>query len=120
MMKMAISNMLQELPAKLCVGVDPAYAVCGQESLASLLARGEPSGAAVGGGEALVVRHRWQDAVIEQMVPPGASVLDLGCGAGVPTTQELAQCFRVTGVDISARQVALAQQNIPVPLDSCT
>lgn len=52
-------------------------------------------------------------SVLLDELPPGAEVLDLGCGAGVPTTQELAQCFKVTGVDISARQVALAQQNIP-------
>jgi SAM-dependent methyltransferase len=42
----------------------------------------------------------------------GAEVLDLGCGSGVPTTQQLAEKFCVTGVDISARQVALAQQKI--------
>src|SRR6266511_6300784 len=29
----------------------------------------------------------------------GASVLDLGCGSGVPVTRALAEQFRVTGVD---------------------
>ncbi len=43
----------------------------------------------------------------------GAAVLDLGCGAGVPATQRLAECFIVTGVDLSARQIALARQQVP-------
>jgi ubiquinone/menaquinone biosynthesis C-methylase UbiE len=44
---------------------------------------------------------------------PGARVLDLGCGAGLPSTLELARRFRVTGVDISAAQVELARRNLP-------
>ena len=40
-------------------------------------------------------------------------MLELGCGAGVPTTQRLAERFAVTGVDISARQIALARRNVP-------
>lgn len=52
-------------------------------------------------------------SVLLDRLPPGARVLDLGCGAGVPTTRELARRFQVTGVDISAQQVTLAQQNVP-------
>ena len=44
---------------------------------------------------------------------PGAAVLDLGCGAGVPVTRWLARRFAVTGVDVSARQLALARQHVP-------
>jgi len=47
------------------------------------------------------------------MLPSGAAVLDLGCGAGVPVTQWLAQHFAVTGVDISARQLELARVHVP-------
>jgi cyclopropane fatty-acyl-phospholipid synthase-like methyltransferase len=47
-------------------------------------------------------------------LPTGAKVLDLGCGAGVPVARWLAQRFTVTGVDFSARQIALAQQNVPL------
>ncbi len=47
------------------------------------------------------------------MVPAGAAVLDLGCGAGVPVGQRLAQQFAVTGVDISARQIELARRHVP-------
>ena len=43
----------------------------------------------------------------------GASVLDLGCGAGVPSTRQLAERFRVVGVDISPRQATLARRNVP-------
>jgi len=42
-----------------------------------------------------------------------ARVLELGCGAGVPSTKELARRFRVVGVDISAAQVELARRNVP-------
>lgn len=57
-------------------------------------------------------RGRYTSVLLERL-PAGAEVLELGCGAGIPTTRQLAQRFRVTGVDISPRQVALAQQNVP-------
>jgi SAM-dependent methyltransferase len=44
----------------------------------------------------------------------GSTVLDLGCGPGVPTAAELARSgHSVTGVDISPRQVELARANVP-------
>jgi cyclopropane fatty-acyl-phospholipid synthase-like methyltransferase len=46
-------------------------------------------------------------------LPPGAPVLDLGCGAGVPVTRWLAWRFAVTGVDVSARQLDLARRHVP-------
>jgi SAM-dependent methyltransferase len=52
-------------------------------------------------------------AVLFDTLPVGAAVLELGCGAGLPTTRQLAERFTVTGVDLSARQVALAQHNVP-------
>jgi ubiquinone/menaquinone biosynthesis C-methylase UbiE len=52
-------------------------------------------------------------AVLLSALPPGAQVLELGCGVGVPTTQRLAQRFAVTGVDISAQHIALARRNVP-------
>jgi SAM-dependent methyltransferase len=48
-----------------------------------------------------------------EMLPAGASALDLGCGSGVPFTQRLAERFEVTGVDISARQLELARAHVP-------
>jgi len=49
-----------------------------------------------------------------RMLPHGAAVLDLGCGPGVPATSWLQEHgYAVTGVDISARQLELAQQQVP-------
>jgi SAM-dependent methyltransferase len=44
---------------------------------------------------------------------PGAHILDVGCGAGVPVAQRLAERFHVTGVDISGEQVRRARLNVP-------
>ncbi len=46
-------------------------------------------------------------------VPPDSWVLDLGCGAGIPMTATLAERYQVHGVDISARQIALATAKVP-------
>ena len=43
----------------------------------------------------------------------GARVLDLGCGAGIPSTRALATQFDVTGVDMSAAQIERARRNVP-------
>lgn len=48
-----------------------------------------------------------------ECLPSEAQVLELGCGAGVPCTQLLAKQAHVTGVDISATQIALAKQYVP-------
>lgn len=50
---------------------------------------------------------------VARRLPEGARVLDAGCGAGVPITQALSERFQVTGVDISAAQIALARENVP-------
>ncbi|HEX5414382.1 MAG TPA: class I SAM-dependent methyltransferase [Chloroflexota bacterium] len=47
------------------------------------------------------------------LLPAQARVLDLGCGAGVPATQWLAERYRVVGVDLSEHQLALARQHLP-------
>jgi SAM-dependent methyltransferase len=46
-------------------------------------------------------------------VPRGADILELGCGAGGPTTRRLAAHGRLTGVDISAEQLRRARERIP-------
>lgn len=46
-------------------------------------------------------------------IADGAEVLDLGCGAGIPMTRALAAGRRVTGIDISTRQIELARANVP-------
>ncbi len=57
-------------------------------------------------------RRKYTDVLLDRL-SQDAEVLDLGCGAGVPTTRELARSFRVTGVDISRRQVTRARDNVP-------
>jgi SAM-dependent methyltransferase len=57
-------------------------------------------------------RDRFLEEFIERM-PDSACVLDLGCGAGTPSTKRLAETFRVTGADISPAQIALARRNVP-------
>ena len=46
-------------------------------------------------------------------LPDGARVLDAGCGAGTPVARALSERFVVTGVDISAAQIALARKAVP-------
>lgn len=50
---------------------------------------------------------------LSEIASPGAAVLDLGCGAGVPSTRWLAERFAVTGVDVSGRQLELARHGVP-------
>ncbi|HET9015928.1 MAG TPA: class I SAM-dependent methyltransferase [Thermomicrobiaceae bacterium] len=57
-------------------------------------------------------RARYLDLLLERL-PAGASVLDLGCGVGVPVAEALARGFAVTGVDASAHAVTLARRNVP-------
>lgn len=58
-------------------------------------------------------RMRWLQKLLA-VLPPQASVLDLGCGAGDPADIVLAEHHQVTGVDISAEQIAGARQNVPL------
>ncbi len=67
----------------------------------------------------------WSEAVVDpvrdrlfdrfcDMLPTGASVLDIGCGSGVPWTRRLAdRCAVVVGVDISPVQAEAARHNVP-------
>ena len=57
-------------------------------------------------------RLAWLQRALD-LIPAGAGVLDLGCGAGVPMTRALAVGRHVTGVDLSARQIELARGNLP-------
>jgi cyclopropane fatty-acyl-phospholipid synthase-like methyltransferase len=44
---------------------------------------------------------------------PGSTVLDLGCGNGVPALREIVRLHEGVGVDISKTQIDLAQANVP-------
>lgn len=76
------------------------------------------------GYDAVSVRYdEWSDgetkysawlAEIGERIPEGASVLDLGCGSGLPVARDLtiAGCH-VIGVDISEVQIQRAQELVP-------
>lgn len=60
--------------------------------------------------------------LLEELVarlPNGAKILDAGCGAGIPIAQKLSEKFKVTGVDFSEAQIALAKKNIPSAIFVC-
>jgi cyclopropane fatty-acyl-phospholipid synthase-like methyltransferase len=48
-----------------------------------------------------------------ELLPPGTDVLELGCGAGIPVTQALAERGNVIGIDISTEQLMLAERHVP-------
>jgi ubiquinone/menaquinone biosynthesis C-methylase UbiE len=51
---------------------------------------------------------------LARLIPAGARVLDLGCGAGIPATRELtAHGLQVLGVDFSAVQLRRARRLVP-------
>jgi SAM-dependent methyltransferase len=53
-------------------------------------------------------------AQLEERVPPGGAVLDVGCGNGVPLARDLSAAgYAVTGVDLSAVQVERARRLVP-------
>jgi 2-polyprenyl-3-methyl-5-hydroxy-6-metoxy-1,4-benzoquinol methylase len=85
--------------------VDPSN---GWEAVAAeLIAKRAPFGAAT-------VRS-WSRAL-----PAGASVLDLGCGSGVPVSQALIDDgFAVSGIDASPSLVAAFQRRFPAAQVAC-
>ncbi|MDQ5951214.1 MAG: hypothetical protein QG639_491 [Patescibacteria group bacterium] len=53
------------------------------------------------------------DKLLEQL-PSGSTILDLGCGAGKPVdTYIISKGYRVIGLDISEKQISLAQKLVP-------
>ena len=81
--------------------VEEGYDRLDEESLASLESADHDA-----------LRARYTSVLLEGL-PPGAKVLELGCGSGVPTARILAERFEVTGVDLSARRIAMARKNVP-------
>jgi SAM-dependent methyltransferase len=58
------------------------------------------------------VYAEWLD-MLQRRVEPGSSVLDLGCGCGVPVARRLARRYSVTGIDFSAVQIERARRLVP-------
>jgi SAM-dependent methyltransferase len=79
----------------------------------SLAYRSEDGQAAPASAED-VSRYQGWVAGLAELLPPRARVLDLGCGAGIPATRELAEHgFKVAGVDFSAVQLHRARRLVP-------
>lgn len=57
-------------------------------------------------------RIPWVEKLLA-LLKPGSTVLELGCGAGVPGTRMLAESHSVTANDISEAQISLAKENFP-------
>jgi ubiquinone/menaquinone biosynthesis C-methylase UbiE len=48
------------------------------------------------------------------LIPEGGKVLDVGCGAGIPTARYLVKKgLKVTGIDISEKMLKMAKKNVP-------
>lgn len=48
------------------------------------------------------------------LLPKNATILDVGCGAGVPVAKFLVESgFAVTGIDFSRKMLRLARKNVP-------
>ena len=61
-----------------------------------------------------VSRYAGWIAELAALLQPGARVVDLGCGAGIPATRELAtRGLQVIGVDFSAVQLRRAARLVP-------
>jgi SAM-dependent methyltransferase len=61
-----------------------------------------------------VSRYAGWVAELAGLLPAGARVLDLGCGAGIPATSELtARGLQVIGVDFAAAQLRRARRLVP-------
>src|SRR5258708_6400341 len=79
----------------------------------SLAYRGDDGQAADSPAEDLS-RYSGSVAELAGLLRPRARVVDLGCGAGIPATRELAEHgLRVVGVDFSAVQLRRAQRLVP-------
>lgn len=55
---------------------------------------------------------QWLQKLLARL-PDESSVLDIGCGSGLPADSLIAAKHTITGVDVSATQVALARSNVP-------
>jgi len=79
----------------------------------SLAYRGDDGTAAACSAED-VSRYAGWVAELAGLLRPGARVIDLGCGAGIPATRQLASHgLQVLGVDFSAVQLHRARRLVP-------
>jgi cyclopropane fatty-acyl-phospholipid synthase-like methyltransferase len=64
--------------------------------------------------------YRTWVAELAVLLDPGAKIVDLGCGAGVPATKSLADAgFNVLGIDFSEVQIERARSLVPNAAFEC-
>ncbi len=64
-------------------------------------------------------RDEWTAFLLDH-VAPAATILDVGCGPGVPTAQRLSALgHHVIGIDVSSRQIELARAHVPGAAFEC-
>ena len=64
-------------------------------------------------GRYCLLEKRWLDRFLAPL-PPGASVLDIGCGAGEPIARYLIETgCRVTGIDSSPALIGICKDRFP-------
>ena len=51
--------------------------------------------------------------IIANLLSPGSSILDVGCGSGYVSSKLEDKGFKVTGIDISTKMLELATKNAP-------
>lgn len=57
--------------------------------------------------------EQWFDP-FTNLLPPGASILDLGCGSGEPVARHLVESgYRMTGLDSSPSLIAMCRERFP-------
>jgi SAM-dependent methyltransferase len=79
----------------------------------SLVYRSDDGAAAPSSAEDVSRYAGWVQELAD-VLPDGATVAELGCGAGIPATHELAEHgLRVLGVDFSAVQLRRARHLVP-------
>ena len=60
-----------------------------------------------------LVERQWLDRFCD-LIPAAGTVLDIGCGSGIPIASELTlRGFRVTGVDSTSTMLSMFQNNVP-------
>ena len=57
-------------------------------------------------------RLRWLGELLA-LLDDESSVLEVGCGNGLPATRKIAERHSVTGIDVSAEQIDRARRNVP-------
>ena len=54
------------------------------------------------------------DRLVDELLPDGARIIDIGCGNGGSTGRLLDRGYRITGVDPSEQGIGMARENYPL------